>query len=377
MQKVKVNLYHNTHKGTNTHPIYIRIYINKKTTYKATGYEVEKKHWDKVNEKVLSSHKIASHINNDLTLKKNDILKGLIEQQVAGKIVSTASVKQSMNGKSLTNIFSFVDKYKSDVSGKRKDATLENYRKHLKKLEDFNGSQNLTFEEIDANYLLRYENWLRKDVGNNYTHKLLTTLRSFFNAAIKRNLITCYPFREYEFPTYVSPQKDYLSMSELKKWEAYIPEITDPALKESAIYFLFSCYCGLRVSDWYLFNKKNIDGNRIRLRTKKTSSYVSMPISKPLERVLALMEETPLIIHEGTINLSIKTIAKKLGIKKHITCHTARHTFGVTICLANKISSETAAELMGITLKTFVDNYSQVSDAKIDRETKEAWAALE
>lgn len=81
----------------------------------------------------------------------------------------------------------------------------------------------------------------------------------------------------------------------------------------------------------------------------------------------------PFDIEEPTFNEKIKVIAKHLGINKKFTAHTARHFFAVVHCLENGVSSETSAELMGITLETFVKNYSVVTEEKIDLETQRAW----
>lgn len=357
-------------------PIYFRIYINGKRTFKSSGYEIEPKYWDFVNEKVKSNFRIASMINADLEVKKNDLIKELIEKQIGGKEISVSSVRETLQVNGKTNIFRFVEKWKTEVESKRGAGTLENYRKHLKKLEDFHGNKNLNFEDITADYLIKYEAHLSLTVGDNYIHGLLKTLRTFFNAAKKQELITCYPFTIFEFPKYKSPTKDYLTIGELKSWEKYIPKIKDPAIYESAIYFLFSSYSGLRISDWYKFSKANIHKDMMRLTTTKTDTDVSMPISKPLQRAIDLVLRHPRKIEEATLNEKLKEIAATLEIAKHLTAHSARHTFAVTVCLSNKISSETAAQLMGITLKTFVENYSQVTDEKIRRETAAGWKHL-
>jgi integrase len=134
----------------------------------------------------------------------------------------------------------------------------------------------------------------------------------------------------------------------------------------------------MRVSDWFQFDRtKHIKGEKLRLRPTKTKNkWVEMIISKPLKRNLGRMIETPLTIAEPTLNEKLKIIAEKLEIKKHVTTHTGRHTFAVTICLGNGLSSETSAELMGITLQTFVKNYSQVTQGKIDAEALAAWERL-
>jgi len=278
-----------------------------------------------------------------------------------------------------------VDRLTIKLRGKKSAGTLENYRKHLLKLESFNGSRILSFKQITPTFLQNYEAWLRDNINfrkedehKNYIHAIWKTLKTWFNAAKREGIINYYPFYQYENPVYISPDKDYLNFEELRSFEKFCQECDDPILKECAIYFLFGCYSGLRISDWYQFNpEKHIKSGKLRLRPGKTKNkWVEMIISKPLQRNLIRMKNMPLILKEPTINEKLKVIAEKMGIAKHLTSHTARHSFAVTICLGNKISSETAAELMGISLLTFIKNYSQVTQLKIDDETKKAWKNL-
>ena len=52
-------------------PIYLCISIDSNRTYKATGYSVERKHWDINKEAVKNTHKLAAHINAGLTTGKS------------------------------------------------------------------------------------------------------------------------------------------------------------------------------------------------------------------------------------------------------------------------------------------------------------------
>jgi integrase/recombinase XerD len=88
------------------------------------------------------------------------------------------------------------------------------------------------------------------------------------------------------------------------------------------------------------------------------------------------MKKIPLTEPEPTVNKKIKLIAEAAGIDKYLSTHCARKTFAVTLCLDRGISSETAAELMGITLAVFVKSYSRVTPAKIRDETLKAWKGL-
>lgn len=360
-----------------TYPIYVRITINGKRSYISTKHSVNQAFWDEKNEMVRAGHPLASQINDSITIAKHQIVKKILEFKVSEKPVTASLIKAIFTSVDLTNIFEFADDFIKEVKHKREASTLENYRKHLKRLELFHGSRILHFEEITHAYLRRYEEHLREDVETNYISALWKTLKLFFNAAKKRKIIDCYPFETYENPAYEAPDKDYLTNSDLQKWENYVDETQNPYHRQAGIYFLLGCYSGLRVSDWWQFDpKKHIVGDRIRLRARKNGGYVSMQISKPLRRNLERMELVKLTSDEQVINRNLKAIAKKLDIDKKLTTHTGRHTFAVTICLGNRISSETAAELMGITLQTFVNNYSQVTEEKIDRETFMGWSRL-
>ena len=133
----------------------------------------------------------------------------------------------------------------------------------------------------------------------------------------------------------------------------------------------------MRISDWYLFNRKeHLKNGYIRLRAKKNGEWVVLPVHKRLARVLDLMEQTPLTTNQKALTTVLLLLSKRSGINKNISSHSARKTFAVTMCLDRGISSETAAELMGITLQVFVNSYSKVTDEKIRKETAKAWDGL-
>jgi len=366
----------------NTIPIYIRITANRKVSYIATSYSIHPSFWDEKKQLVKDKHPGSGNINTDLQHKLSELRQIVTRANVEGKALTSNMIRAMFTDKAdLANIFEFLEEYIKEVKSKRERGTIINYNKHFNILREYNKNGNLTFEEIDHRYLSKFETWLRENQkhGNNYVHTIFKDLKGVFNAARKRGVTDKYPFLQYEMPAYESPDKDYLTMEELKRWEQFADHAVNPVLKEAAVWLLFGCYSGLRVSDWYQFDEeKHLYNDVIRLRAAKNGEWVSMPVSVPLRRNLERMKYLPLRLKEPTINEKIKEIAKRedVAIKKHLTTHTGRHTFAVTICLGNKVSSETAAELMGITLKTFVDNYSQVTEEKIFRETMEAWAKL-
>lgn len=361
-------------------PIYIRITIARKVNFFSTGHYILPQQWDNKNQLIKNTHPLAQQWNSEIALIKTSLVNKLLQAQIAGNPMSANQLKSaSKHNTNYHNIFEFTNSFIEEVQHKRQPGTLENYRKHLLKLELYHKSTNLNFEEINADYLSKFEHHLRQTVGNNYTHAILKTLRTIFNAAIKRGFITKYPFQQYEMPIYRSPDKDYLNTVEIAKMLEYATTTANTIHQQAATYFLLGCYTGLRISDWHRFtpNNKTIpDGKTLVLQAHKNKEWITIPISKPLAQIIELIKQLPLTIKEPTINEKLKIIAAHLGIQKRITTHTGRHTFAVTICLGNGISSETTAKLMGITLPTFLNNYSQIVQAKIAHETTAAWANL-
>ncbi len=375
---VKLMLWKHNPNPSGQHPIYLKVSINGVPRYISTGHYILEKFWDDHHLQVRSSHTDAAHINGDIEHRRSSLIKMIAEKNMKGETISADQAKQlSTNTTNPHNIFEFADSFKERVKNKREGSTLENYRKHLLRLEQFHGSRNLTFEEITPEYLERYENHLWETVEGNYIYQLFKSIRMFFNAARKDGIITCYPFSKYEMPEYKAPGKDHLTIEELERWEKFVEETKDLVLKQAGLYFLLGCYSGLRISDWIAFNiEEHVENGRIKLRANKNGEWVSMMVSKPLGRVISEMKQLPLTIQEPTINEKLKVIAKQLKIKKRITTHTGRHTFAITLCANRGISCETAAELMGITVKTCLENYYKVTGYKINAETARAWEGL-
>jgi integrase/recombinase XerD len=369
---VKLLLYEHQANAKGQYPIYCRITINRKQSYLSTGHFIDKQFWDEKNERVKTNHLQANTINPDITTRKQDIIKALVGYQVKGQQITPAALKALVSLKvDLHNLFDFAKAYVKEVEHKRGAGTLRQYKKYHKIIEDYHGSKALTFEEITHDYLVKFEDHLRKKkFSGNYIHNIWKNLKALFNAAKKRKIITCYPFDTYENPIYEAPTKDYLSFKELDDLEKIADTTTNPTTKQTTIYFLLGAYTGLRVSDWRQFDlNKHIRDSRLFLRAKKNGEWVTMPVTGRLAKHLDRVKECPLKITEQEMNRTLK----QLFPGKKITTHCARHSFAITMCGEQGISAETASELMAITLKTCVENYYKITNLKIDKECLAAW----
>ena len=65
------------------------------------------------------------------------------------------------------------------------------------------------------------------------------------------------------------------------------------------------------------------------------------------------------------MNSYLKEIADFCGITKNLTTHVARHTFGTTITLANKVSLENVSKMLGHSSTRMTQHYARVLDQNI------------
>jgi integrase len=380
---VKLLLKLNKKNALGKYPIYLRITSNRKTSFISTGFYIEKNQWDQKSETVKETNVQADHINTSILNRKNQVLDEILQAAIDKKFKSAGAIKQVV-ADDLKNIFRFSDKLQKEAVGRRSVNTIKNYKKHLKKLEEYRGDT-LLFDQIDMDLLRSFESWLRDNVKtregsdpNNYIAAIMRTVRSHFNEAVSRGITNNYPFgkNKYILPDETPGNKDFLSLSELKKWHEFTFETTHETYRQVSLYFLFACYTGLRLSDWSDFAEGKIRDRNISLKATKNKSWVNVPLHEGLIQVIKRMKEVPLTISEPTLNKRLKTLAGELKIKKKLSTHSGRRTFSITMCLERGVSSETTAKLMGITLAVFEKSYSMITPQKIALETDKAWKDL-
>ena len=175
----------------------------------------------------------------------------------------------------------------------------------------------------------------------------------------------------------------YLSKEELQK----LREATQTLDKDSTDYnvllmYQFSCFCGLRFSDALDLEWKDIDfeNDIIRKTMVKTKSEVITPIfplaKNILEERLKKTEGIGKVFQsfaEPTFNKALRKYAKRVGIDKHITYHSSRHTFATLLVIDNvdiyKISKYLGHKSVDMTQRYLKYNLSIAKELAKDIET--------
>ena len=76
------------------------------------------------------------------------------------------------------------------------------------------------------------------------------------------------------------------------------------------------------------------------------------------------------------MNSYLKEIADICMIRKNLTTHTARHSYATSVCLANGVSLENVAKMLGHSNIKMTQHYARVLDSSILRDMNQVQAAL-
>lgn len=162
-------------------------------------------------------------------------------------------------------------------------------------------------------------------------------------------------------------------------------KFTIPRLELVRDVFVFACFTGLAFSDVASLNKENlvqdnlgdwwIRKGRVKLEhRRKASSISNIPLLPVPLAILEKYKEHPTCIKKGCclpvmcnqkMNSYLKEIADFCGIKKNLTTHVARHTFGTTVTLANNVPLQDVSVMLGHASTRMTQHYARVMNSSL------------
>ncbi|MDD6356691.1 MAG: tyrosine-type recombinase/integrase [Bacteroidales bacterium] len=241
-----------------------------------------------------------------------------------------------------------------------------------------------TLKDINKRFCISYIDYLRTakttyDNGSMLSASSQKTYLAFFSAmlsfAYRKEYIKTNPFLTLdvtEKPRARTTERVILTEEELKKM------IDTPAKRDDIkTAFLFSCFCGLRISDILRLKWENVEHTqgrtRLRIVQKKTSEPLTLDLNTMAERYLPsrgtknshdlVFLSLPRTEADTTINTNLKRWAKTAGIVKNISFHTARHTFA-TLLITKGADLYTTSKLMGHSRIETTQIYAKIIDKK-------------
>lgn len=225
------------------------------------------------------------------------------------------------------------------------------------------GAETVTMDMIDKPFCQGYINYLTteyrpkgKTVSNFTIHTYYQVVNGALNAAVRADILSENPFNKISSSEKIHKpegKREYMTIDEVRS--LIKTPISNEAVKGA---YLFSCFCGLRISDIKELTWENVycDSGQYRLEVmmQKTKSPLYLPLSSEALKWLPERgnkfgkEKVFKLPSSAGINKLLKTWAQKAGISKHITFCTARHTFA-TMMLTLGADIYTTSQLLGHT----------------------------
>lgn len=243
-------------------------------------------------------------------------------------------------------------------------------------IEGYDGGKDATLADIDHQWLTDFMIYLMNDyvtykktkLTNGTVDNYLRCLKAAFNVAVEEGIMPTNPMlaldrSHLKGTTY---EREFLSVEEVKK--LIDTPCRRPDIKGA---FLFSCFCGLRISDVRSLQWKHVVTAGGKMYLKITQFKTRRPLSIPLSRqALRWMPERggagedEYIFPPLSKNMTVlDDWAKEAGINKHITFHVSRHTFA-TMELTMGADIYTTSKLLGHTSVATTQIYAKVINSK-------------
>jgi site-specific recombinase XerD len=359
---VKLSLDTRRQKKDASYPIILRLTHFRKTTSISIGQSISKEYWDNKNEKVKRAFKgtsSVSKLNNQLLKEKTravDIINDLHEKdelnflsilQLKSKIVKTASFE---------SFFEYSKGIVNELKTAERFGNANTYYAVIKVLEKFSGGNDIKFNEINYDFLKRFESWhFSRGNSVNGLSTYMRTIKAIFNKAIKSDVVSrdAYPFAHYRIKT-TPTEKRALDINSIKSIMLLKLEETD-SLFHYRNYFLSSYMLyGISFMDLAFLKVQNIIDNRIKFQRMKTSKPYDINITPQLKEILSFylqdreksefifpivkrdtfeLQYKDVLWARKRYNKGLKEIAAKCNIEQRLTSYVSRHSFATQAML--------------------------------------------
>jgi len=288
--------------------------------------------------------------------------------------------------------------------GKKSRATLKRFHITKQKLIAFLRYQfkisDIQLSSIKLSFAIDFEHYLStvQKIGSNTTMKYVQNIKQVLNMGVDLGILLSNPLTAFKC-NYHHPHRDKLSMDEI---DTIRNKDLLPRLSATRDVFLFCCFTGYAYVDVYNLTPQNIitgiDGNKWIIKEReKTKGLEQIPLLPVALEIIEKYKKHPVCLNRNTLlpvnsnqryNGYLKEIADICGIKKHLTTHTARHTFATTVTLENDVPIETVSQMLGhksirttqiyakVTQRKVSNNMEELKKRLIDRKPNEVMQAL-
>ena len=368
-------------------PICLRLTLNKQIAEIRIKRSILVNRWSPAKGCALGKDRVAKELNSYLEairLKIHQIHRELVLDMSAPVTANAIMNRYCGNDvKMLLEVFEdHNDKCRALIGKEYVEGTVRKFDTTLLYLKQFLKQRyrkdDIPLPEINQEFVRDFEFFLKteKSCQNNSALKHIKNFRKVIRIAIGNDWIKRDPFFGLRFKA-EEVNVDFLSNDELKRIRQ--KKITIPRLERIRDIFVFCCFTGLAFVDVSQLTAedliKDAQGNMwIRKMRQKTKEMCNIPLLSAAKEILEKYKDfastnangllLPVSSNQKT-NAYLKEIADICGIKKKLTTHVARHTAATVVFLANRVSMENVAKILGHANLNMTRHYAKVLDQSI------------
>ena len=372
-------------------PIFVRITIDGRRQEIMIKRSIPAEQWNQAKECSKGKDRTAKELNHYLDTVRAKILQIHSDLIKEGSPVTSEAVRDRFYGRNpekhtLLGIYAEHNRKCRELIGREyTESTVEKFDTGINRLKEFIttccGKDNLTLDEVSGQFIRDFDFWLKteKKMQHNSALKHLKILKKIMRIALANGWIKKDPFFGIHLKRY-EVNIEFLSREEL---EVLINKtFSIQRLEQVRDIFVFCCFTGLAFIDVLQLTKEHLikDNNGalwIRKARQKTHQMSNIPVLTPARKIIEKYAGHPDCVDKGVLlpvisnqkmNAYLKEIADLCGIKKRLTTHIARHTAATVVFLANEVSMENVAKILGHANIKMTQHYAKVLDSSIMRD---------
>lgn len=243
------------------------------------------------------------------------------------------------------------------------------------------GKEDLPLTEVNGELVRAFEFYLKteKECQQNTVIRYMKCLKKITKIALANEWITKDPFIGIKFHE-KEVIREFLTKDELLT--IYNKKFSLERITVVRDVFIFAAFTGLAFIDVQQLAPQHIvegqNGNLwIRKPRQKTKNMCNIPLLDIPMAILRKYATHPTCQKKNVLlpvpcnqkmNSYLKEIADLFMINKTLTTHTARHSYATSVCLANGVSIENVAKMLGHSNIKMTQHYARVLDSSILRD---------
>lgn len=372
-------------------PIRMRITVKGQPADFVIKRSVPVQYWNQAKEKCTMNSKLGIEINHYLESVRARVMQIHRELEMDGKDITIDLVRDKYYGrdnesKTLVQIYEEHNRKCEALIGKDfAKSTVEKFNTSLLCLKEYIKYQyrkdDITLSELNNMFISDFEFYLKtqRNLQHNSSIKHLKNLKKILRIALSNDWIKKDPFVGIQFK-HEQTSPEFLTMEELQSM--IDKEISIPRLEIVRDVFVFCCFTGLAFIDVKLLTPEHLvkdnNGNVwIRKNREKTKNMCNIPVLSSAKQIIEKYSNNPQcmknnvllpVLSNQMMNSYLKELADICGIQKKLTTHVARHTCATVVLLANGVSLENVAKILGHANTKMTQHYAKVLDSSILRD---------